>query len=47
MSGPICTDASWGLSKQADDGTPGRPLDGLHEIILDSELIASLDTQDD
>lgn len=47
MSGPICEDASWGLFEQSDDDTPGRRLDGLHECILDRELIASLGTQDD
>lgn len=42
QSGPICSDASWGLFEQSDEDSPGRRLDGLHEVILDEGFIESI-----
>jgi hypothetical protein len=46
-SGPICKDASWGLFEQSDDDSPGRRVDGLHEVILDEGFIKSLAPNDE
>jgi hypothetical protein len=46
-NGPVCEDASWGLYEQFDDGKAGRRLDSLHELVLDDELISSLEGDND